>query len=100
VAIDGDSRRARSSTSCSARPAAQPIVLTPGGRFSKDVPGLRPAGPGAGRRAGWRVLIWGPAPNLRGLGRPSFYGRLGRSHMRAGTLAELAHPGLDMAPGP
>jgi 2-hydroxy-6-oxonona-2,4-dienedioate hydrolase len=35
----------------------QPVVLTPGGRFSRDVPGLRPLA-GALAGGGLRVLIW------------------------------------------
>jgi pimeloyl-ACP methyl ester carboxylesterase len=39
------------------RPDGQPIVLTPGGRFSKDVPGLRPLAE-ALAEGGLRVLLW------------------------------------------
>jgi pimeloyl-ACP methyl ester carboxylesterase len=71
----------------------QPIVLTPGGRFSKDVPGLRPLAQ-ALADGGLRVLIW-DRPNC-GASDVQFYGR-SESHMRADTLAELLTR-LDMAP--
>jgi pimeloyl-ACP methyl ester carboxylesterase len=70
-----------------------PIVLTPGGRFSKDVPGLRPLAQ-ALADGGLRVLIW-DRPNC-GASDVQFYGR-SESHMRADTLAELLTR-LDMAP--
>jgi 2-hydroxy-6-oxonona-2,4-dienedioate hydrolase len=63
----------------------QPIVLTPGGRFSKDVPGLRPLAE-ALAAGGLRVLLW-DRPNC-GASDVQFYGR-SESHMRADTLAEL-----------
>jgi 2-hydroxy-6-oxonona-2,4-dienedioate hydrolase len=71
----------------------QPIVLTPGGRFSKDVPGLRPLAE-ALAEGGLRVLLW-DRPNC-GASDVQFYGR-SESHMRADTLAELLTR-LDMAP--
>ncbi len=71
----------------------QPIVLTPGGRFSKDVPGLRPLAD-ALAEGGLRVLLW-DRPNC-GASDVQFYGR-SESHMRADTLAELLTR-LDMAP--
>jgi pimeloyl-ACP methyl ester carboxylesterase len=71
----------------------QPIVLTPGGRFSKDVPGLRPLAD-ALAAGGMRVLLW-DRPNC-GASDVQFYGR-SESHMRADTLAELLTR-LDMAP--
>jgi pimeloyl-ACP methyl ester carboxylesterase len=71
----------------------QPIVLTPGGRFSKDVPGLRPLGD-ALAAGGMRVLLW-DRPNC-GASDVQFYGE-SESHMRADTLAELLTR-LDMAP--
>jgi 2-hydroxy-6-oxonona-2,4-dienedioate hydrolase len=74
-------------------PDGQPIVLTPGGRFSKDVPGLRPLAE-ALAEGGLRVLLW-DRPNC-GASDVQFYGR-SESHMRAGTLAELLTR-LDLAP--
>jgi pimeloyl-ACP methyl ester carboxylesterase len=74
-------------------PDGQPIVLTPGGRFSKDVPGLRPLGE-ALAAGGLRVLLW-DRPNT-GASDVQFYGR-SESHMRADTLAELLGR-LDLAP--
>ncbi len=73
--------------------SGQPIVLTPGGRFSKDVPGLRPL---AEKLAdgGLRVLLW-DRPNA-GASDVQFWGQ-SESHMRADTLAELLKT-LDMAP--
>ncbi len=71
----------------------QPVVLTPGGRFSKDIPGLRPLAQ-ALADGGLRVLIW-DRPNC-GASDVQFYGR-SESHMRADTLAELLTR-LDMAP--
>lgn len=71
----------------------QPIVLTPGGRFSKDVPGLRPLAE-ALAEGGLRVLLW-DRPNC-GASDVQFYGRT-ESHMRADTLAELLTR-LDMTP--
>jgi 2-hydroxy-6-oxonona-2,4-dienedioate hydrolase len=74
-------------------PDGQPIVLTPGGRFSKDVPGLRPLAE-ALARGSLRVLLW-DRPNC-GASDVQFYGR-SESHMRADTLAELLTR-LDLAP--
>jgi 2-hydroxy-6-oxonona-2,4-dienedioate hydrolase len=71
----------------------QPIVLTPGGRFSKDVPGLRPLAE-ALAAGGLRVLLW-DRPNC-GASDVQFYGR-SESHMRADTLAELLMR-LELAP--
>jgi len=71
----------------------QPIVLTPGGRFSKDVPGLRPLAE-ALADGGLRVLLW-DRPNC-GASDVQFYGR-SESHLRADTLAELLTR-LDLAP--
>jgi 2-hydroxy-6-oxonona-2,4-dienedioate hydrolase len=74
-------------------PDGQPIVLTPGGRFSKDVPGLRPLAE-ALAEGGLRVLLW-DRPNC-GASDVQFYGR-SESHLRADTLAELLTR-LDLAP--
>ena len=74
-------------------PGGQPVVLTPGGRFSKDVPGLRPLAE-ALAAGGLRVLLW-DRPNT-GASDVQFYGR-SESHMRADTLAELLGR-LDLAP--
>ena len=71
----------------------QPIVLTPGGRFSKDVPGLRPLAE-ALAEGGLRVLLW-DRPNC-GASDVQFYGR-SESHMRAETLSELLAR-LEMTP--
>lgn len=61
------------------------IVLTPGGRFSKDIPGLRPLGQ-ALVKGGYRVLLW-DRPNC-GKSDVQFYGQ-SESHMRAETLHGL-----------
>ena len=61
------------------------IVLTPGGRFSKDIPGLRPLGE-ALVAGGYRVLLW-DRPNC-GRSDVQFYGQ-SESHMRAETLHAL-----------
>jgi 2-hydroxy-6-oxonona-2,4-dienedioate hydrolase len=61
------------------------IVLTPGGRFGKDVPGLRPLAD-ALVAGGHRVLLW-DRPNC-GASDIAFYGQ-SESHMRAETLAGL-----------
>jgi 2-hydroxy-6-oxonona-2,4-dienedioate hydrolase len=61
------------------------IVLTPGGRFSKDIPGLRPLAQ-ALVRGGYRVLLW-DRPNC-GASDVQFYGQ-SESHMRAETLRGL-----------
>ena len=61
------------------------IVLTPGGRFSKDIPGLRPLAE-ALVEGGKRVLLW-DRPNT-GVADVQFYGK-SESHMRAETLKIL-----------
>ncbi|MDO0975690.1 alpha/beta fold hydrolase [Mycolicibacterium frederiksbergense] len=61
------------------------IALTPGGRFSKDIPGLRPLAE-ALVAGGYRVLLW-DRPNC-GKSDVQFYG-LSESHMRAETLFQL-----------
>jgi 2-hydroxy-6-oxonona-2,4-dienedioate hydrolase len=61
------------------------IALTPGGRFSKDIPGLRPLAE-ALVAGGYRVLLW-DRPNC-GKSDVQFYG-LSESHMRAETLFRL-----------
>lgn len=61
------------------------LTITPGGRFSKDYPGVRPFAE-ALAAAGKRVLIW-DRPNT-GRSDVQFYG-LSESHMRAATLAGL-----------
>lgn len=61
------------------------IVLTPGGRFSKDIPGLRPLA-SALAKGGYRVLLW-DRPNC-GKSDVQFYGQ-SESHMRAETLYRL-----------
>lgn len=71
----------------------EPLVLTPGGRFSKDEPGVRPLAQ-ALADGGMRVLLW-DRPNC-GASDVQFYGR-SESHLRADTLAELLTR-LDMAP--
>jgi pimeloyl-ACP methyl ester carboxylesterase len=71
----------------------RPMVLTPGGRFGKDIPGLKPLAE-ALAEGGMRVLLW-DRPNC-GASDVQFYGR-SESHMRADTLAELLQR-LDMAP--
>jgi 2-hydroxy-6-oxonona-2,4-dienedioate hydrolase len=71
----------------------QPIVVTPGGRFSKDEPGIRPLAR-ALADGGLRVLLW-DRPNC-GRSDVQFYGKT-ESHMRADTLAELLTR-LDLAP--
>ena len=70
-----------------------PIVITPGGRFSKDVPGLRPLAEKLAE-GGMKVLLW-DRPNC-GASDVQFYGR-SESHMRADTLAELLQK-VGMAP--
>jgi pimeloyl-ACP methyl ester carboxylesterase len=71
----------------------QLLVLTPGGRFSKDHPGARPLAE-ALAAGGLRVLIW-DRPNC-GLSDVQFWGP-SESHMRAGTLAALLQA-LDTGP--
>lgn len=69
------------------------IVLTPGGRFSKDIPGLKPLA----RKlvdGGYRVLLW-DRPNC-GKSDVQFYGQ-SESHMRAETLQQLITK-LDIGP--
>ena len=61
------------------------IVLTPGGRFGKDIPGLRPLAK-ALLAGGYRVLLW-DRPNC-GKSEVQFYGQ-SESHMRAETLRAL-----------
>ncbi|MGU3501105.1 alpha/beta fold hydrolase [Mycobacterium sp. C31M] len=61
------------------------IALTPGGRFSKDIPGLRPLAE-ALVAGGYRVLLW-DRPNC-GKSAVQFYGE-SESHMRAETLYKL-----------
>jgi pimeloyl-ACP methyl ester carboxylesterase len=61
------------------------IFLTPGGRFGKDVPGLRPLAD-ALVDGGYRVLVW-DRPNC-GASDVQFYGQ-SESHMRAETLHGL-----------
>ncbi|MGK2869744.1 MAG: alpha/beta fold hydrolase, partial [Mycobacterium sp.] len=69
------------------------IVLTPGGRFGKDIPGLRPLAQ-ALVAGGYRVLLW-DRPNC-GSSDVQFYGP-SESHMRAETL-RLLLTALDTGP--
>src|SRR6185312_13099998 len=69
------------------------IVLTPGGRFSKDVPGLRPLAEEL-VKGGYRLLLW-DRPNC-GKSDVQFYGQ-SESHMRAETLYKLV-TALDIGP--
>jgi pimeloyl-ACP methyl ester carboxylesterase len=69
------------------------IVLTPGGRFSKEIPGLRPLAE-ALVDGGYRVLLW-DRPNC-GASDVQFNG-YSESHMRAETLNGLI-TGLDIEP--
>jgi pimeloyl-ACP methyl ester carboxylesterase len=69
------------------------IVLTPGGRFSKDIPGLRPLAQEL-VSGGYRVLLW-DRPNC-GKSDVQFYGQ-SESHMRAETLHALI---TDLGIGP
>ena len=69
------------------------IALTPGGRFSKDIEGLRPLAQ-ALVKGGYRVLLW-DRPNC-GKSDVQFYGQ-SESHMRAETLHALI-TGLDIGP--
>ena len=69
------------------------IVLTPGGRFSKEIPGLRPLAE-ALVDGGYRVLLW-DRPNC-GASDVQFYGQ-SESHMRAETLHGLLTK-LDLGP--
>lgn len=61
------------------------VVVTPGGRFSKDVPGVRRFGTQIAR-GGYRVLLW-DRPNT-GRSDVQFFGPT-ESHMRAETLHGL-----------
>jgi len=61
------------------------IALTPGGRYSKDIPGLRPLAEEL-VKGGHRVLLW-DRPNC-GKSDLQFYGQ-SESHMRAETLHGL-----------
>ena len=69
------------------------IALTPGGRYSKDVPGLRPLAEEL-VSGGYRVLLW-DRPNC-GKSDVQFYGQ-SESHMRAETLHALI-TGLGIGP--
>src|SRR6201998_2621426 len=69
------------------------IVLTPGGRFSKDVPGLRPLAQEL-VKGGYRVLLW-DRPNC-GKSDVQFCAQ-SESHMRAQTLHGLL-TALDAGP--
>lgn len=69
------------------------IVLTPGGRFSKDIPGLKPLAKKL-VEGGYRVLLW-DRPNC-GKSDVQFYGQ-SESHMRAETLRQLVTK-LDIGP--
>ena len=61
------------------------IALTPGGRYSKDIEGLRPLADEL-VKGGYRVLLW-DRPNC-GKSDLQFYGQ-SESHMRADTLYAL-----------
>lgn len=65
--------------------AGEFIVLTPGGRFGMDIPGLRPLAR-ALVDGGYRVLLW-DRPNC-GASDVQFFGQ-SESHMRADTLRIL-----------
>ena len=69
------------------------IVRTPGGRFSKDIPGLRPLAEEL-VEGGYRVVLW-DRPNC-GKSDVQFYGQ-SESHMRAETLRHLI-TNLDIGP--
>src|SRR3954451_20609806 len=69
------------------------IALTPGGRFSKDIPGLKPLAR-ALVNGGYRVLLW-DRPTC-GKSDVQFYG-LSQSHMRAETVQQLITK-LDIGP--
>jgi 2-hydroxy-6-oxonona-2,4-dienedioate hydrolase len=73
--------------------SGQPIAVTPGGRFNKNVPGMRPLAEKLAE-GGMCVLLW-DRPNT-GASDVQFFG-LTESHMRADTLAALVKE-LDMAP--
>ena len=70
-----------------------PLVLTPGGRFGMDFPGVRQLGE-ALAAGGMRVLLW-DRPNC-GHSDVQFFGRT-ESHMRAETLTRLLQE-LDFGP--
>jgi len=65
--------------------AGEFIALTPGGRYSKDIEGLRPLAEEL-VKGGYRVLLW-DRPNC-GRSDLQFYGQ-SESHMRADTLYAL-----------
>ena len=69
------------------------IALTPGGRYSKDIEGLRPLAEEL-VKGGYRVLLW-DRPNC-GRSDLQFYGQ-SESHMRAETLHGLI-TGLGIGP--
>ena len=69
------------------------IALTPGGRYSKDIEGLRPLADEL-VKGGYRVLLW-DRPNC-GKSDLQFYGQ-SESHMRADTLHALI-TGLGIGP--
>jgi pimeloyl-ACP methyl ester carboxylesterase len=69
------------------------IALTPGGRYSKDIEGLRPLAEKL-VKGGYRVLLW-DRPNC-GRSDLQFYGQ-SESHMRADTLYALI-TGLGIGP--
>jgi 2-hydroxy-6-oxonona-2,4-dienedioate hydrolase len=69
------------------------IALTPGGRYSKDIEGLRPLAEEL-VKGGYRVLLW-DRPNC-GRSDLQFYGQ-SESHMRADTLHALI-TGLGIGP--
>ncbi len=69
------------------------LALTPGGRYSKDIEGLRPLAEEL-VKGGYRVLLW-DRPNC-GRSDVQFYGQ-SESHMRAETLHALI-TGLGIAP--
>ena len=69
------------------------IVLTPGARFGKDVPGLRPLAEALAAK-GKRVLLW-DRPNC-GSSDVQFFGK-SESHMRAQTLGDMIRK-LDIGP--
>jgi len=69
------------------------IALTPGGRYSKDIEGLRPLADEL-VKGGYRVLLW-DRPNC-GKSDVQFYGQ-SESHMRAETLHALI-TGLGIEP--
>jgi pimeloyl-ACP methyl ester carboxylesterase len=74
-------------------PAGQPVVVTPGGRYSKDIPGLPQLGHLLAER-GFRVLLW-DRPNT-GASDLHFAGS-SESAMQGEVLAKLI-PALGLAP--